>query len=82
MSLSATDPHFLNTSRDSDSTTSLVPMLEHFFGEETFRNTQTEFPLVQLEAITSHLTAGLSELYHLTPVSLTAFFRLLQYPVA
>ena len=57
-------------------------MLEHFFGEETFRNTQTEFPLVQLEAITSHLTAGLPELYHLTPVSLTAFFRLLQYPVA
>ena len=41
MSLSATSPHFLSTSRDNDSTTSLsVPMHHSSFGEEIFLSIQ------------------------------------------
>ena len=56
-SLSATSPQFLNTSRDSDSTTSLGSLCQcpTTLTEKNFvPNIQPEPPLVQLEAIPSH----------------------------
>ena len=56
MSLGTTSRSFLNTSRDSDSTTSLCSpfqLLTTLFGEVVFPNIQPEFPLVQLENIPS-----------------------------
>lgn len=57
-SLNATSPRFWNTSRDSDSPTSLgslsltLILTHHSFREEISPSTQPEFPLV--EVITSH----------------------------
>ena len=56
MSLSATSPLFLNTSRDGDSTTpwAAVPTPNHAFGEGIFPNIQPEPPLAQCEAVAYH----------------------------
>ena len=54
MSLSITSKHFLNTSRDGDSTAPVqpIPAPDHSLGE-VFSNIQPEFPLVQFEGIPS-----------------------------
>jgi len=76
MSLS-TSKHFLNTSRDGDSTSSLGIPFQHLtaLGEELFSNIQPESPLVQLEAIPSHpISSYMGEEAdpHLTTTSLQA----------
>jgi len=53
----ATSTHFLNPSRDGDSPTapsSLVQRLTALFSKEIFPNIQSEPPLTQLEAVSSH----------------------------
>ena len=71
-SLSATSPHFLNTSRDSDSTTSLGSLCHCLtaLSEEMFPNTQPEFALAQLQAIHS-CPVAVTQGKRLTPVSQT-----------
>jgi len=61
VSLGATSQHFLNTSRDSDSTTSLGSLchcLTTLSEKKTFQIFYLDLPLAKLEANTLHPIAG------------------------
>ena len=60
MSQSATSTRFLNPSRDGDSTTALGSLFQCLttLSKEIFPNIQSKPPLMQLEAVSSHPSAG------------------------